>query len=188
MSGRYDVGDDPIADNLADKGLDGYDPQQVYTALDTMFDEQDGSEPVDGSVHQVGYQQESTADGSVAEFDDEFETVMDTYDRLDRYDDSGREPVRGYDIANVFVAAEQYEEARDALELFDDWTQMIVPQLHGGASVFVGDTQLSSDEYEQAVRFYSLRELLHRRQAYQAGEKDLFEEQGSGRDMDIEFF
>lgn len=179
MSGSYCAGGNGLADQLAEKGLGGYDVNRAYDAVDALFDGDTATvdafvQPLD--AYDVG---EYQGDEPLSVLDQRFSVIMD-----DVYDSETGE--QSDTLANEFVQADRYDGAVDALACFEEWTDQALDHLlNEDTAVVVEDLQLGSDEFAAAVRFHSLRRLVQRKHQYEQGEAELFAASDTGRDIDL---
>lgn len=163
---------DDLADDTAGGALPGYDVDAVYEAVKDFYGVETAV-TVDAVVD-ASYGSDELA----SHLDDQFASIIHrTYHKED--------DVYGHEVANTFLTADEYEAAADALEAFEDWTRDAAAKLLGGTGVMVDGINLSSDEYEEAITFHSMRRLLERKEAVVQGDADLFEPDEQSRDIDL---
>ena len=180
MSDSYSIGEDPVPDRLAQKGLAGYDTHRAYDVVKTMF----GNEPTpstDNFLSPVEQFDNGTyaGDEPIGMFDQDFHDILDAYD-------SSTEPTTfGYELANTFVEADDYETARDALSEFESWAERSLNRMMGDTGIVLEGLRLDSEEYESAITYHSLRRLVQRKKEFEQGDGELFEPQEDVRDIDL---
>lgn len=161
-----------MPDDTADDGPQEYDVDAVYEAVKTLYG-MEAETSVDAVVEDA-----YAAPELASHLDDQFSSIIHrTYDK--------EADVYGHDVANAFLAADGYAAADDALTAFEEWTRDAAAKLLGGTGIMIGGVNLSSDEYEEAITYHSMRRLLERKDAVMQDEADLFEPDEQSRDVDL---
>lgn len=169
--GVNNVNQDSVVDRLAEKGLDGYDTQEAYAAVELMYDD-DGEEMVESFIEPLEEFDEDNYTGHepLSTFDQKFNEL------LERHSGDAEEAVYGYELANEVVEAEERAESHEALEDFEDWSKEKLDGMLKNTGMVLGEIgQLEDDEYREAVLFHGLRRIVQHKYNHQPWNSEKFE-------------